>query len=98
MFKMGVVLPCKCRFQQGWIAGSNASCSHMASIELPKMEGYPCRSETASQLHAHLLKERKIEVPINFWEGRLWVRISSQIYNTYEDYEALKRAICDLAC
>lgn len=68
----------------------------MASIELPELDSYPRQSDSASKLHDLLLKEAKIEVPINYWEGKLWVRISAQIYNTLADYEALREAICDL--
>lgn len=68
----------------------------MASIQLPNMQRFPCQSQSASKLHSHLLEDRKIEVPINFWEGKLWVRISAQIYNTETDYAALGHAISDL--
>ena len=60
------------------------------------MGDFSQKASSASALHDHLLKERKIEVPINFWEERLWVRISAQIYNTLADYEALREAISDL--
>ena len=68
----------------------------MASIELPELDGIPRHSESLTALHDHLLNKRKIEVPINFWEGKLWVRISAQIYNTMADYEALREAISGL--
>ena len=69
----------------------------MASIELPEMARFPCQGSSASLLHRHLLAEGKIEVPVNFWEGRLWVRISAQIYNTRDDYQALRDFISELA-
>jgi isopenicillin-N epimerase len=36
-----------------------------------------------------LLQQHQIEVPIHAIEGRLWVRISAQVYNELSDYEAL---------
>ena len=68
----------------------------MASIELPEIDSFPRHGDSASTLHDHLLREERIEVPINYWEGKLWVRISAQIYNTKADYEALREAICDI--
>lgn len=68
----------------------------MASIELPELNGFSKRGSSATALHDHLLSKRKIEVPINFWEGKLWVRISAQIYNAMADYEALREAISGL--
>jgi selenocysteine lyase/cysteine desulfurase len=68
----------------------------MASIELPLMPRYPATSESAAALHSHLLDARGIEVPISYWQARLWVRISVQIYNTRADYEALRDAVSDL--
>jgi len=68
----------------------------MASIELPSMPQFPALGESAPALHAHLLEAKGIEVPISWWQDRLWVRISAQIYNTWGDYEALREAISEL--
>ena len=37
-----------------------------------------------------------MEVPIYCWEGRLWARISAQVYNSMQEYEQLADAICAL--
>ena len=69
----------------------------MASLQLPHLLRFPQRPESASRLHSRLLSDKRIEVPIAFWESRLWVRISAQIYNTMADYESLRDAIAELA-
>ena len=38
-----------------------------------------------------------VEVPVKFLAGRLWVRISSHVYNTLADYERLADAVLELA-
>ena len=38
-----------------------------------------------------LLDEHRIEVPVFAATGRLWARISAQVYNELSDYEALAR-------
>ena len=37
--------------------------------------------------------EHRIEVPITPHEGRLWLRISAQLYNDLADYRALLSAL-----
>lgn len=36
------------------------------------------------------------QVPIACWGGRLWVRISAQLYNELADYQRLADAVCEL--
>ena len=79
------------------VPGSDAPDSHMASIELPPMPQFPMTAGSAPALHSHLLGTKGIEVPSSFWEDRLWVRISAQIYNTQADYAALRDAVSELA-
>ncbi len=38
-----------------------------------------------------------LQVPCACWEGKLWVRISAQLYNTMDEYEALADAILAMA-
>lgn len=73
--------------------GADAECSHMASIELPSLPGVTADSRTADSLNRHLQKVHGVQVPVSVWEGRLWVRVSAQIYNTLGDYQALADAI-----
>ena len=38
-----------------------------------------------------------MEIPINFWNNKLWGRISAQVYNQLlPDYQKLADAICEL--
>jgi hypothetical protein len=36
------------------------------------------------------------QVPVAFWEGRFWARISAQYYNTLADYQGLANAVHQL--
>jgi isopenicillin-N epimerase len=48
--------------------------------------------EAALRWRAKLLHERRVEVPVIPIDGRLFVRISAQVYNELSDYEALARS------
>ena len=63
----------------------------MATVPLPlRLAG---DAAAAARLRDWLLAEHRIEVPIVVRNGRLWVRISAQVYNDDEDIERLARAI-----
>jgi len=59
----------------------------MASLALPMAD--PAGNRTAEALHDRLLRRHRIEVPIFPFAGRLWLRLSAQIYNEMADYERL---------
>ena len=61
----------------------------MVTLPLPVTE--PGSNEAVARWRMKLLKEHNIEVPIHNIEGRLWVRISAQVYNELSDYETLAR-------
>lgn len=61
------------------------------------MPQFPPTADSAPALHGYLLEAKGIEVPISWWQERLWVRISAQIYNTQGDYDAVRDAISELA-
>ncbi len=61
----------------------------MVTLPLPVRE--PASAEAVARWRLTLLKEHNIEVPIHAINGRLWVRISAQVYNELSDYEALAR-------
>jgi isopenicillin-N epimerase len=63
----------------------------MATLPLPP--GFGARAEDAARLRDALLFEDAIEVQLHAAAGRLWVRISAQIYNGPEDYDRLGEAI-----
>ena len=50
------------------------------------------------RLHLDLreYKERSVEVPVFVYNGKLWCRISCHVYNDWDEYEMLGKAMLDL--
>ena len=63
----------------------------MATVPLPERMG--CTREDAARLRDALLFRDRIEVQIHAWRGRLWARLSTQIYNEIADVERLATSI-----
>lgn len=63
----------------------------MASLPLPERAG--SAREQATAMRTALLYEDGIEAPIHAWRGRLWTRLSAQVYNEAADFERLGDAI-----
>jgi isopenicillin-N epimerase len=63
----------------------------MATVPLPESAG-STRPE-AVNLRGALLMEDRIEVQLHAWRGRLWARISCQVYNDMNDIERLANAV-----
>jgi isopenicillin-N epimerase len=63
----------------------------MATVPLPERLG--SSKEDAARLRDALLEGDRIEVQLHAWQRRLWVRISTQIYNDLSDVERLAKAI-----
>ncbi len=61
----------------------------MVTIPLPVDEAGT--AEAVARWRMELLTEHHIEVPIHAINGRLYVRISAQVYNQLSDYETLAR-------
>ena len=59
----------------------------MALAALP--DRFAADKETAQALRDQLLFEHDIEVPVLPWRGRLWARLSAQVYNEISDFERL---------
>ena len=59
----------------------------MALVELP--EGITATKEAAEAVQARLYERSRIEVPFVPWNGRVYVRLSAQVYNRPSDYEHL---------
>lgn len=65
--------------------------STMVSVPLPAALG--STADDATELRDRLLFEDKIEVQIHDLKGRLWTRISAQIYNEMADVDRLADAV-----
>ena len=56
----------------------------------------PVRAQDAAALRERLFEHYRIEVPVTQHDGRLFVRISVQAYNTQADLDALVSALAEL--
>jgi isopenicillin-N epimerase len=63
----------------------------MVTVPLPASLGRT--ADAALQLRNALLFDDRIEVQLHAGRGRLWVRISAQVYNDWSDIERLAQAI-----
>jgi isopenicillin-N epimerase len=63
----------------------------MVTVPLPARAG--STPEHAARLRDALLFEDRIEVQLHAWRGRLWVRVSAQVYNDEDDVERLANAL-----
>ena len=70
----------------------NSMTAFMSTVALPPEAG-PAKPATALALRRKLRDEFGVEVDIQALEDRLWVRISSYIYNTIDDVETLIDAL-----
>ena len=73
------------------LASDESLVGTMATFPLP--ERYGSAVEDARRLKDALLYEDRIEVQVHPWAGRVWVRVSGQVYNDEDDIERLARAI-----
>ena len=74
----------------GVVPGATAEMfAAMVTLPLPVTESGS--KDAVARWRLKLLREHNIEVPIHNIGGRLWVRISAQVYNELSDYEALAR-------
>jgi isopenicillin-N epimerase len=63
----------------------------MATVPLPERFGNT--RDDAFRLRDALLFDDRIEIQLHAARGRLWVRISAQVYNEMADYERLAEAV-----
>jgi isopenicillin-N epimerase len=63
----------------------------MATVALPRRLG--SSGEDAARLRDALLEGDRIEVQLHAWQGKLWVRISTQVYNDLSEVDRLAKAI-----
>ena len=67
----------------------------LATIALPVNDAGT--AEAARAFRDRLWREHRVEAGVMGFAGRLWCRISAQVYNTVDDYERLGAAVADLA-
>jgi isopenicillin-N epimerase len=63
---------------------------------VPCPPGMAADAAAAEELRNRLATEYRIEVPVVSWQGRRFLRLSAQIYNSIEDYERLGDAVRQL--
>ena len=62
-------------------------------ITIPLPEGAGSTKADARALREALLFEDRIEIQLHAWRGRLWVRLSGQVYNDMSDVDRLGSAV-----
>ena len=75
-------------------ATSDTDIGFMATVPLPDRLG--SSGDEAAIVRDRLLFEHKIEVQVHAGHGRLWTRISCQVYNELSDYERLAEAVTNI--
>jgi isopenicillin-N epimerase len=65
-------------------------------ITLPMPESLGSTAEAAASVRDRLLFEHRIEVQVHAWKGRIWCRVSAQVYNDARDVERLSQAVLAL--
>ena len=63
----------------------------MVTVPLPPEAG--ATDTDAARLRLALLLDDHIEVQLHAWRGRLWTRVSAQVYNDREDIVRLADAV-----
>jgi isopenicillin-N epimerase len=43
----------------------------------------------AERLHLQIFQEHRFEVPLTWWRGRAWLRLSAHVYNVPDEYARL---------
>jgi isopenicillin-N epimerase len=66
----------------------------MTLVPTPERLPYPATQQGRERLEADLLNKHNIVVNPAFADnGRIWLRITAQIYNCIDDYEKLGKAV-----
>jgi isopenicillin-N epimerase len=63
----------------------------LVTVPLPEPAG--STTEDAKRLRLALLADDRIEVQLHAWRGRLWARVSAQVYNDRSDIDRLADAV-----
>jgi isopenicillin-N epimerase len=95
-----LMLEAKALLTQRWSTQAGAPpalLGTMATIAVPTGRGRfasaPATLESAAAIHGYLWQDHRIEIPVPVFNGRIWVRISAQIYNRIGDYQRLADAL-----
>jgi isopenicillin-N epimerase len=64
-----------------------------AMVTVPLPQGLGATEADATRLRLALLVDDHIEVHLHAWRGRLWIRVSAQVYNDRSDIESLAEAV-----
>ena len=64
-----------------------------AMVTVPMPQSLGATQDEASELRLSLLVDDRIEVQLQAWRGRLWTRVSAQVYNDRSDIERLAEAV-----
>ncbi|MFQ5527641.1 MAG: aminotransferase class V-fold PLP-dependent enzyme [Thermoanaerobaculia bacterium] len=76
---------------RGFAAAGPEMSAFMTSVQLPS--SLTADSASAETLRTALLEQHRIEVPVFAWHDRLWLRLSAQVYNEFEEFERLADVI-----
>ncbi len=66
---------------------------YMQMVAVPLPESVRVEPDGSSRLQKRLMDEFKIEVPVLAWQGKPYVRVSIQAYNSKEDVDRLVEAV-----
>lgn len=77
------------------IAGPATMAGSMATVRLPLDR--PATREAGLEVNRELWQRHRIEVPVHPVGDGLWVRISAQVYNEPDEYDALAEAVLGIA-
>jgi isopenicillin-N epimerase len=64
-----------------------------AMVTVPLPDHADATDDEAKRLRVALLVEERLEVQMHAWRGRIWARISAQIYNDRTDIDRLAEAV-----
>jgi len=64
-----------------------------AMVTVPMPQSLGSTADDASRVRLSLLMEDRIEVQVTAWRGRLWTRVSAQVYNDTGDIKRLAEAV-----
>ena len=65
----------------------------MATVPLPEAAE---NHGSIEEFQARLYRDFQIEVPVIEFQGRRWIRVSCQIYNTADQYQGLGEAVLEM--